>query len=28
MFTAAKWTPRPSGLLGPVTLAPLSATKL
>ncbi len=23
-FTAAKWAPRPSGLLGPVTLAPLS----
>jgi hypothetical protein len=21
-FTAAKWAPRPSGLLGPVTLAP------
>lgn len=28
MFSAAKWTPRPSGLLGPVTLAPLTATKL
>jgi hypothetical protein len=23
LFTAAKWQPRPSGLLGPVTLAPL-----
>ncbi|MDQ5977133.1 MAG: hypothetical protein QG602_105 [Verrucomicrobiota bacterium] len=23
LFTAAKWTPRPSGLLGPVTLTPL-----
>ncbi len=25
LFSAAKWTPRPSGLLGPVTLAPLAA---
>lgn len=24
-FSAAKWTPRPSGLLGPVTLTPLKA---
>ena len=24
-FSAANWTPRPSGLLGPVTLAPVSA---
>ncbi|HEX2862440.1 MAG TPA: glycosyl hydrolase, partial [Lacunisphaera sp.] len=24
LFTAAKWTPRPAGLLGPVTLAPLN----
>ena len=23
LFTAAKWSPRPSGLLGPVTLTPL-----
>jgi len=23
LFTAAKWEPRPSGLLGPVTLTPL-----
>jgi hypothetical protein len=26
-FTAARWTPRPSGLLGPVTLVPLSAVR-
>jgi hypothetical protein len=25
MFTAAKWTPQPSGLTGPVTLTPLRA---
>jgi hypothetical protein len=27
-FSAAKWAPRPSGLLGPVTLAPLAAKGL
>ena len=28
LFSAAKWTPRPSGLLGPVTLTPLSPLSL
>jgi hypothetical protein len=23
LFTAAKWQPKPSGLLGPVTLTPM-----
>ena len=23
LFTAAKWSPKPSGLLGPVTITPL-----
>lgn len=27
LFSAAKWTPRPSGLIGPVTLAPLAVLK-
>jgi hypothetical protein len=27
MFSAAKWTPQPSGLAGPVTLTPLRARR-